>query len=69
LEDETIEYSEEQINYHGHLDDGRDWTHWLVWRMKEKCRIRMRVIELPPERPQVVPPQRPPKKKQRRRKK
>lgn len=64
MEEEIIDFPEEQANYHGHLDDGRDWTAWHVWRMRSKSRLRAGVIELPPARPQVVPPQQPPKKKQ-----
>ncbi|CAI2429669.1 Uncharacterised protein [Serratia proteamaculans] len=64
MEEEVIESLEEQANYHGHLDDGRDCTAWHVWRMRSKYRIRAGIIEPPPARPQVMPPQQPPKKKQ-----
>lgn len=37
------------------IDDGRDWTKWLNWKMREKYRIRNGVNEAPPARPQVAP--------------
>ncbi|HHL0958879.1 TPA: hypothetical protein ACQVH3_003626 [Serratia marcescens] len=64
MEEDDVEFIEEQASYHGHLDDGRDWTAWHVWRMRNKYRIRTGWVELPPARPQVMPPQQPPKKKQ-----
>lgn len=48
-------------------DDGRDWSGWLVWRMRERRRISEHVFSLPPVRPQVRKPSIKPKSRKKRR--
>ncbi len=50
-----------------HIDDGCDWTAWLIWLMNSKRRMRDGVTESPPARPQVAAVKIEPKKKPRRR--
>lgn len=38
------------------VDDGRDWSAWLVWNMNFHRRISEGLFVLPPERPQVAKP-------------
>ncbi|HEN3403469.1 TPA: hypothetical protein U5D55_000207 [Yersinia enterocolitica] len=37
------------------VDDGCDWTKYLNWSAKAKCRIRNGINEAPPARPKVAP--------------
>jgi len=50
------------------IDDGCDWTAWLVWNMNSRRRLSEHVFALPPARPQVVPLGAKRKRKPRRRK-
>ncbi|HDR2353321.1 TPA: hypothetical protein QCH65_000466 [Enterobacter roggenkampii] len=50
------------------VDDGCDWTAWLVWNMNSRRRLSEHVFALPPARPQVVPLSAKHKRKPRRRK-
>lgn len=50
------------------IDDGCDWTAWLVWNMNSRRRLSEHVFALPPARPQVVPLSAKQKRKPRRRK-
>lgn len=36
-----------------HIDDGCDWTSWLVWDAKKNYRRSAGINEPPPARPQV----------------
>lgn len=47
------------------VDDGCDWTAWIIWNMRSNCRISNGVHQLPPERPQVMAPKITPMKKTR----
>ena len=38
------------------VDDGRDWSAWLVWSMNFHRRISEGLFVLPPERPLVAKP-------------
>lgn len=38
------------------VDDGRDWSAWLVWSMSFHRRISEGKFVLPPDRPQVAIP-------------
>lgn len=50
------------------IDDGCDWTAWLVWSMNSRRRLSEHVFVLPPARPQIVPLSAKQKRKPRRRK-
>lgn len=50
------------------IDDGCDWSDWLIWNMNSRRRLSEKVFTFPPTRPQVVPASAKPKKKIRRRK-
>lgn len=63
------EGDEELIRILHTCDDGRDWSAWYVWEMNARRRISEGRLELPPERPQIVPPTIKLKKKKARRKK
>ncbi|MBK5072193.1 hypothetical protein I2492_04080 [Budviciaceae bacterium CWB-B4] len=52
------------------VDDGCDWTPWLVWKMNTRRRMRNGIHELSPDRPKVseiklTPIKKPKKKRQR----
>ncbi|MBE5251769.1 hypothetical protein [Mixta mediterraneensis] len=49
------------------IDDGRDHSQCLVWRMNQKRHIRNGVVVPKPEAPQVAPVHIEPKKKPRKR--
>jgi hypothetical protein len=49
------------------IDDGRDRTNQLIWRMNEKRNMRNGVVAPKPEAPQVAPVRIEPKKKPRKR--
>lgn len=38
------------------VDDGRDWSAWLVWSMNARRRISECLFSLPPARPLVANP-------------
>lgn len=38
------------------IDDGCDWTAWLVWSMNARRRISENLFSLPPLHPQVAKP-------------
>lgn len=46
------------------VDDGRDWSGWIVWDMNNR-RLSEKRFERPPARPQIVPPSIKPKNKRR----
>lgn len=50
------------------IDDGCDWTAWLVWNMNSRRRLSEHAFALPPARQQVVPLSTKQKRKLRRRK-
>lgn len=58
---------DEQVKVTVHVDDGRDWTNWLVWNSKTNYRRSNGINEPPPARPQVSPVRIMPKKKPRKR--
>jgi hypothetical protein len=58
---------DEQAKATVHVDDGRDWAKWLVWKSKTNYRRSNGVNELPPARPQVSPVRIMPNKKPRKR--
>lgn len=37
------------------IDDGCDWTAWLVWNMNSRRRLSEHRFALPPERKQITP--------------
>ncbi|WP_324029320.1 hypothetical protein GC087_21555 [Pantoea sp. JZ2] len=49
------------------IDDGRDYTNWLVWDMRKNYRRSTGKREPEPARPQVAPVRIEPKKKARQR--
>ncbi|WP_158784647.1 hypothetical protein [Pantoea sp. BAV 3049] len=49
------------------IDDGCDWTAWLLWDAKKNYRRSMGIHQPAPARPQVAPVKIAPKKKPRRR--
>ncbi|EOC9629676.1 hypothetical protein [Enterobacter ludwigii] len=64
---EEIEVSadEELVRILHRVDDGRDWSGWIVWSMNSRRRISDKRFELPPARPQIVKPSINPKQKRR----
>jgi hypothetical protein len=38
------------------VDDGCDWTAWIIWSMRSNYRASNGIHQLPPERPQVIAP-------------
>lgn len=53
------------------IDDGCDWTAWIIWSMRSNYRISNGIHQQPPARPQVaavkITPIKTPKKGKRRR--
>ncbi|MDE8556079.1 hypothetical protein [Pantoea vagans] len=49
------------------IDDGRDWSGWIVWDMRKNYRRSSGKYEPEPARPQVAPIKIEPKKKPRKR--
>ncbi|WP_439413116.1 hypothetical protein [Enterobacter ludwigii] len=60
-----VSADEELVRVLHKVDDGRDWSGWIVWSMNSRRRISDKHFELPPARPQKVPPSIKPKQKRR----
>lgn len=56
MDDEIgVSADEELVRVLHVVDDGRDWSGWIVWDMNGRRRLSEKRFERPPARPQIVP--------------
>lgn len=66
-EHEMADLNDELVKASFTIDDGRDWSKWLVWDMRKNYRRSSGQREPEPARPQVAQVRIEPKKKARKR--
>ncbi|MGL4726147.1 MAG: hypothetical protein ACRCWW_16840 [Scandinavium sp.] len=64
---EMVDLNDELVRSTVNVDDGCDWTAWIIWNMRKNYFIHNRISLRPPARPQVAKPRFEAKKKPRKR--
>lgn len=65
--DRMVDVNDTLVKASVNIDDGCDWTAYLVWKSKTNYRRSVGINSQPPARPQVAPVKIEPKKKSRKR--